>query len=745
MVTDADNLRFDFAGAADVTINAGATISGNGLLLDAQSFALAVTNFGTIDLDSPGLIGLQLYGGSIAYFGSGGFIDAVTGKGIVVSTPGSANLTIAHDIVGEYGVDVFAEADSSVTVRSAEIRAGSAAILMANMIGMLSTIEIAKDASLSGFVPIVLLGDGHAKVIAAGEITGTSDTAMQLTSQDDEVELRSGYRITGFVNAGLGDDDRLTLGGSADAHFDLGLLGTQYLGFETFAKTGQGSWTLNNGSTEAFDLGVEEGRLRLEDVVASAGRIGVGSGARFGGTGSVTKVSFAPGSTFEVATTPTTSDRIDTGTATLGGGRVKVIPSAGLYAPSTTYTILKSTADLTDQFLGVESTSFLFSPRLTYPDGKTVVLTLERTAGFSTVALTPAQKAVAEQFDALGEAAPNFAALAAMTPEEARAAMDQMAGADLSASGGALMQGGQAMGNAALGRVQQQSGALGAPSPALGYSAFTTEGWTDGLAPSLWARLLAGTSTGGGASSASVGLLAGADAELGHDWLLGFMLGAGSSSVASGNTTARSADLSAGVYGAWEWDLADIRFGASLTHHLVSTSRSIVAPGINETLTASYGATTAQFFGEIAHEFEIGPVSAELFGDVGYSRHFAPAFTETGGPSALTVAAAQSDTIYTIVGLRAEQKFALGTILLTARGTLGWKHSIANLPAATNSFAGGTPFQVAGGISTGDALVARAEASLDLTERSGLDLAYDIEWGSTGLTQSVSARYAMTF
>jgi uncharacterized protein with beta-barrel porin domain len=403
--------------------------------------------------------------------------------------------------------------------------------------------------------------------------------------------------------------------------------------------------------------------------------------------------------------------------------------------------------DPSDRFDDVMISSPRYQADLLYDEVGKVTLNLARTGvTFSSYAKTPQQAAVAALIDGMGEDAPYYDALDVMGPDAAAAFLEQLAGTDLAATGGALIQSAAVLSSASLGRIQQQSGTLGPANAVLGYSSFTAnENWTDGLNPSAWGRLIAGTSTIGGAKAGSVALIGGADVQLGDDWTLGLLAGMGASSIVSGATTTGSTDLSAGFYGSREFGNFALRFGGSLTHHSVGSSRTVTAPGLTDTFTANYGALTAQAFAEAAVEFDLGPVGLELFGDLGYARNFSAGFTETGGAGALTVASSSSDAVETVLGVRASHQTPVGTTLLTSGAMLGWKHRFMAAPSTMNSLAGGTPFEVAGASSAGHALVAGADLRLDVDERTALEAAYALEWGGSGAAHTVSARYTRLF
>lgn len=751
-------------GGADVVIGSNfSTELSTGFSVDGP---LTVFNAGVIDV--PGGQALWLVAPSISYTGTGGLIRTPFDTALAVRSAGDIDLLIEHDIDGFFGVQVEGDGPSvdrtiNIVVGAGEITGSSSGIRVVQQDNDFTTVTIANGASVISPAGVSVMF-GRAKVVLGGTLDGENQASAVWTN-DDELELHPGFVMTGTFDASEGEDT-LTFGGGGTGTFDLGRIGPDFLSFEQFGKTGSSTWTLHGEATQAFDLDITSGEVVFDGTLLEPSTFTVGFGSRLSGAGMFEEAlpdifvhgTLAPGSgkgrtffakdvyfdatsTLEIETSAADGDRLDVRSAELDG-RVLVIPDLD---SQSTYDILFSDTPLIGTFSAIESKSDLFEPTLEYFDDRVVLHLAATGITVSSYAKTPAQAAVASLLDAMGEDSPYYRQIFSMGSDAASEFLEQLSGSGFAATGAALLQNAGSLNTAVLGRIQQQSGALGPNTEPLGYSTFSTGDAIDGLSPSVWGKLVAGTSSMGGASAGSAALIGGIDVELGDEWTLGLLAGIGSSSIVSGNATVQSVDLSAGFYGAKEFDAVAIRFGGSLTHHAASSSRRLVAPGVKETLVASYGALTAQTFAELAYGFELGLLGAELFGGIGYARHFSPGFTETGGAGALTVAAAGSDAVETTVGARVSQDFALGTTLMTLGGSVGWRHRFVATPSTTNSFGGGTPFETAGVSTAGSALVARADVRLDLSERSGLDLAYDLEWGSTGVAHAISARYAMSF
>lgn len=747
--------------------------NGNQSIVFNEADPLTVFNAGVIDVSS-GPPALSLLGPDVTYHGDGAFVRTAGGSGLVaVAFDGNIELGISDFIEAETAIEATANPGSSSSPRSVDIRLEGAELVASQMgirIGQSAsdTASIVIDGNSSvttSSQPVaqaIHVTNGKTDIVLAGKILGHSQIST-LGDGDSRLELQPGFIFEGRIEA-YGPTNTLVFGGAGSESFDLEELGPKYNGFKSFSKTGTSVWTLSGDATQQFDLDITTGTVIFDGSVGGGNTFWLRAPARLSGGGDLDDleawgtisptgtlyagdVIFHSGSILEIETTSVGASRLEVTSAVLGGASVRVIPSAGSLM---TYDILVSDAPLGtgnrfDDDVLVATTTPRYQAALSYETNK-VILTLQQTGvTFSSFAKTPQQAAVAALLDALGPQAPYFAQLDVMSPEDAAVLLEQMSGSEFAATTGALLQNTSSLSAASLGRIQKQSGALSSGDVAMGYAAFSDGEWTDGLYPSVWGRLIAGTSHMGGSVSGSTALVGGADVQLGNDLTLGVLAGMGSSSIVSGNTTTNSVDLSAGLYGAQEFGGFALRFGASMTHHSVGSTRTVSAPGVSETLTASYGAATVQAFAELAKEFDLGALGIELFGSLGYARHFSPRFTETGGAGALTVAASTSDAVDTTIGIRATHQAALGDKLLTAGVTAGWKQRFAATPSTTNSLSGSAPFEVAGISTAGSALVAGLDMRLDLDARSGLDLAYNLEWGSSGFAQAISGRYAKMF
>nr|WP_049823905.1 autotransporter outer membrane beta-barrel domain-containing protein [Bradyrhizobium sp. WSM2254] len=309
-----------------------------------------------------------------------------------------------------------------------------------------------------GFFIAIQGSSGTDTILNSGTISGGGSGAIDLFGGDDVLTLAPGSTITGFVFGGTGTDT-LRFGGNGSATFDLGTLGggVQYLEFEQLAKVGSSVWTLTG--TTAFNgaMTVDAGGLIVNGTLPSVVTV---NGGYLGGTGTVGgivvnnggmvatgnsigtlnvsgNVTFNAGSTFQVEINAGgQSDKIAaTGTATLNGGTVQIVPLGAGFLANTQYTILTATGGVTGTFATLTTSgSPLVSGQLSY-DANNVYFLLQQIGGFGTLSgLTPNQAAVAGALDqaqsggASGPLGTAINTLAVLNASGIKAGLDDLAG-----------------------------------------------------------------------------------------------------------------------------------------------------------------------------------------------------------------------------------------------------------------------------------------------------------------------------
>ncbi|UCJ18384.1 autotransporter domain-containing protein [Pseudomonas sp. MM211] len=84
--------------------------------------------------------------------------------------------------------------------------------------------------------------------------------SVRLLGNNNRLELHAGYSFQGNV-ASTGTGNALVLGGTSQASFDLGSIGTQLLNFTSFEKTGSSTWTLTGTNHNSRNWSVLGGTL----------------------------------------------------------------------------------------------------------------------------------------------------------------------------------------------------------------------------------------------------------------------------------------------------------------------------------------------------------------------------------------------------------------------------------------------------------------------------------------------------
>ena len=155
---------------------------------------------------------------------------------------------------GDGGAGIQADASAEITISAGALVAGGDG-------GQGGTGGTAGTDGIGGYG----ITGSDLEVTLAGTVNPGANqaTAIHFAGGDNRLTLESGYSLGGNVLAN-GSNDVLALGGSADADFDTNQIGPSpsdlFKGFESFEKTGSGTWTLRG--SEAKDWWVREGGLK---------------------------------------------------------------------------------------------------------------------------------------------------------------------------------------------------------------------------------------------------------------------------------------------------------------------------------------------------------------------------------------------------------------------------------------------------------------------------------------------------
>jgi uncharacterized protein with beta-barrel porin domain len=586
-----------------------------------------------------------------------------------------------------------------------------------------------------------------------------------MSGSADTLTLMTGSTTTGTVN-GNGGTDALKLDGATTGSFAI----NQLLNFESIQKLGSGSWSLTGDNAATMPITIDAGLLSVNGIMSSSnvtvnagtlggngtlGSVDVHAGAHVApgnsvGTLHTGAIVFANNSVYDVEIAGSTADKIvAAGTAFIGSNVTLNVTGTPTSCGNLSVPILTSTGRT-----GTFTLSTLLSNVSLSYDATSAYLDITNGVGrvFTGFTNTPNQASTAAALDAMGCAnQPYSAQLAALTDAQVPGAMDALSGEGHAGIAGALVEGSHSLPGVIDDRIEQAFAALETRGRVNNYfDGSMLIDQIDGL--TIWGSGyggLAGQAGNGNASgwrSGASGFVLGADGKVREDVRLGVLGGIGVTGISAPATQGTSTDLSAGLYGGAELGETTIKAGLMYTRHLIQTSRSIVFPGVNDTVTASYQAGTAQLYFEVGHDFAAYGMTFMPFARFNAVNHATDAFTETGGQGQLTTKASVVNALFVTLGVSAEDKFVLSDrLLVTARGSVGWQHAFADAINVVNSFTGGGPFTVAGAPIASDRVVIEASAVLDLSETTSLKLGYDGLVGGGLASGAVTATFAGRF
>ncbi|MBJ7403006.1 MAG: autotransporter domain-containing protein [Bradyrhizobium sp.] len=609
-------------------------------------------------------------------------------------------------------------------------------------------------------------------VVTSGSISGPSG-AVVLSDGNDVLTLEAGWSMLGAVLGG-NDVDTLKFGGTSSATFDLGTLGAglQYDEFEQLAKTGSSVWTLTG--TTAFNgaTTVDAGGLIVNGTLPSVVTI---NGGYLGGTGTVGGIAvnnggmvapgnsigtlnvngnvvFNAGSTFQVEINPAgQSDRIAaTGTATLNGGTVQIVPLGAGFIANTQYTILTAAGGVSGTFAALTSSGTpLVAGQLSY-DANNVYFLLQQIGGFGTLSgLTPNQTAVAGALDqaqfggASGALTTAINTLAALNTSGIKAGLDDLAG-QIHADGRRLVADQADMfqgfmwnaGTQSRGESVRMSASAYAPEPAdpIGKAlkarraAPAQSVWFGGYGN--WDKVAA-SDIAFGTNATIAGAALGADLWHMNGFTAGLAVGASTGQLRmAGRADRIDANAGhAGVYARGEAGGFNLASAISYSFAALDSSRTIAFLG--ETATASSRANTFAASLGIARPFQTGwGLVAEPFAKADWYTTRQGGLAEAGAPGVNQLVRGGSfDLGYGTAGLRASQR------MMTPNGhaaqfgaSLAVRHEFTGSAATTTAALEGAPgiaFTITGVERARTVALAGAEIRWDLTSATSFRASYE--------------------
>ncbi|MFV0473171.1 MAG: autotransporter domain-containing protein [Pikeienuella sp.] len=704
----------------------------------------------------PGLYRLVNYGGGLTDNGldigvtPAGF--AATGLTLQTSVASQVNLLVAGPAAGSFS---FWDGPNKTANAAVDGGAGVWTATGANW-------TTADGGANGAFDPAALL-------IFAGK-----PGAVTVDDSAGAVAIRKGMQF--FTDGYTVGGDSIELDGATVVHVGDGTaagagftatISSALTGAGSLEKTNSGALILAGANSYTGDTTVKAGRLYVNGSILGGGDMFVASGARLGGVGSlggktfvnrggtiapggsigaltVGDIQFEAGSTYEVelndggAGKGVDNDHINaTGAATIKGGTVHVTPENGAddgttYIPDTTYAVLTSAGERRGEFDAVTD-DYAFLEFADSYDANNVYLTsslIGAGTGACPAGLSANQNASCGGVLSVGGGDLHTAVIN-LSNADAPIALDQLSGEIHASARAALVEDSRFPREAALGRLRVALGAAAADNGAMAERrvndmfAFWGQGfgsWSDWDGDGNAARF----------DRSIGGLFLGGDAEIHENVRLGLFGGYGDSSFAARdrNSTGSADNWYLGAYGGARFGGLGLRFGAAYAWHEMEIDRSVEFAGFSDRLSSSYGARTAQVFGEIGYRIDHGDAAFEPFANIAYVHLSTDGYAETGGEAALTGGGQSMETTFTTIGLRAETRFSLEGTTGRLSGGAGWRHAFGDVtPLATHALAGGDPFTVAGAPIAKDAFVLDLGASVDLTENARLGVAYDGQFG----------------
>lgn len=771
-------------GGGSVSNAAGATIStataNQGAVSISGGTTRTVTNSGTISNTA----------------------NAAFATGVLIQGAGATN-TITNNAGGQIfgGFNgVFTSSTAAITLNnSGSITSNRGSAIEATLGGTITNTGTITNNNLGAAAQqngILIRNTAAAEIINSGTITGGIN-AINFTlagggavGATHTVRLRTGSVLNGNVLGGTGTDNLILEGTGSETI-------SKFANFETLAMNGS-DWTLNGAGTFSASTTVQAGTLRISGQLASPA-VTVLNGGTLTGNGTVigavtnsgnVRVDSGTltvngnyvhqnGATFTVGITPAASGLLAiTGggnTATINGGNVSVLASIGAYPLNSVYTILSAQGGRTGTFNGVTTNLAFLSPTLTY-DANNVFLTIVRNSlDYAAIGNTPNQRAAGGGLELLGLTNPMALAALFFTPDQARSAFDLVSGEIHPSLRSAMIEDSRFIRDAILGRLSRIASTPSLPPSAaenlMPYQADTALAkrrritkaepqWPIKAEPSkpvyaAWAHGYGNWAQRNGDGNAAAlryntgGGFGGLDVTLNNRWRFGFAAGGGSTSasVAARASSGTIDTAHMGVYGGTQVGAFAFKGGLAYARHDVTTSRTIAFGTFGDFTRASYRGSTSQAFGEIAWRIPVAPLPLETFANVAYVRASTGGITEAGGPAALRIAGASSDTVYTTLGIRGSKVLTIAPWPVVVAGSLGWQHAWAHsAPLSSMAFADSpSPFAISGVPIAADALAAEASADALIRPNAMLGVSYSGRVAGTARSHAAKGRFVYRF
>lgn len=712
------------AGVGGITFNPG-----------AQAFLFA---------SSSEIAGLSFTGAGVVNNAATAPRFTVTNGGVVAAVPG-----LAFSGTASAGNSVIATTNGGVTGFLGSSTAGNAIVVNSGGSAFFSGTVFVGASTAGNAVITNNLGGitqfnpsasaGNATFVNIGGTLATFSIARfinALTNPAGTTPMPSEVGVTAFVGNSTAANASITNNGGGVTAF----LGTSTAGAATIV-TNAGGATFFTGSSSG-------GTASL--IVNSGGTLDLSAHA-LGGMAAGALV-LAPGSAYQIAVNAAGQGNALalSGAAAVQGGTVMLLPTAGNYWRSPTYTIVQAAGGVTGALAGTNAFAFL-QPTFS-SDANTVYLTLSQS--FARGGQTANQRAVGAALDraapvASGDFNNLLGALAVLTPSQGPAALNALSGQSYADFGSVNVQAGYAFLNAVSAQMAAAREGMPAGRVALA-EACGTACPSDNAGAWMSALGGAGGVTGNGNAGTLTynlgGVALGADYRLDPRVLVGASVGyvTGSQWVdgfdGRGTTDAFNAGLYASFASAGYYLDAALSY-ANATNRL---TRAIVIPGFT-TRTASGTASANQFAGQIetGYRIDLAALTPALaltpFARLQGSTTNQAGFSETGAGSWSLLAASQiTNSLRSTLG--ASLRSTIREVDVDLR--VGWRHEYADIGRPlTASFAGvpGLSYTVLGATPRRDSAVLGLGATAALASATRVYLRYEGEVGGGTDNHAVTA------